>query len=159
MYATIWIKLQWVEQLKKKNIYVYTLCMCVCVYHKVCESVSRSVVWLWDLMDCRLPGSLPAEFSRQEYWSGLPFLLQGIFPNQGLNLSLLHFRQILYYLSHQGNSIYIKSLYRYLKNSVIFKDIREQTHHFENLNSHYPAFSVRTVILKRNQRVDENFYL
>ena len=23
------------------------------------------------------------EFSRQEYWSGLPFLLQGIFPIQG----------------------------------------------------------------------------
>ena len=25
-------------------------------------------------------------FSRQEYWSGQPFLLQGIFPTQGLNL-------------------------------------------------------------------------
>ena len=30
-------------------------------------------------------------------------LLQGIFPTQGLNLGLLHFRQILYHLSHQGN--------------------------------------------------------
>ena len=32
-------------------------------------------------------------FSRQEYWNGLPFLLQGIFPTQGLNphlLCLLH---------------------------------------------------------------------
>ena len=29
-------------------------------------------------------------FSRQENWSGLPFLLQGIFPTQGLNLHLLH---------------------------------------------------------------------
>ena len=29
-------------------------------------------------------------FSRQEYWSGLPFLLQGIFPTQGLNACLLH---------------------------------------------------------------------
>ena len=27
-------------------------------------------------------------FSRQEYWSGLPFLLQGIFPTQGSNLHL-----------------------------------------------------------------------
>ena len=37
-------------------------------------------------------------FSRQEYWSGLHFLLQGIFPTQGLNphlLHLLHCRQIL----------------------------------------------------------------
>ena len=30
------------------------------------------------------------EFSRQEYWSGLPFLLQGIFPTHGSNLCLLH---------------------------------------------------------------------
>ena len=42
------------------------------------------------------------EFSRQEYWSGLPFLsfLQGIFPSQGWNPGLLHCRQILYHLSH-----------------------------------------------------------
>ena len=30
-------------------------------------------------------------------------LLQGIFLTQGLNLSLLHCRQILYHLSHQGS--------------------------------------------------------
>ena len=30
------------------------------------------------------------------------FLLQGIFPSQGLNLGLLHSRQILYQLSYQG---------------------------------------------------------
>ena len=37
--------------------------------------------------------------SKQEYWSGLPWLLQGIFPTQGLNLHLLrllHCKQILY---------------------------------------------------------------
>ena len=93
---------------------------------------------------------LSMAFSRQEYWSGLPFpslihesekwkwsrsvvsdssrphglwptrllcpwhfpgnstgvdchfLLQGIFPNQGLNLGLLHCRQMLYRLSQQG---------------------------------------------------------
>ena len=28
-------------------------------------------------------------FSRQEYWSGCHFILQGIFPTQGLNLGLL----------------------------------------------------------------------
>ena len=36
-------------------------------------------------------------FLRQEYWSGLHFLLQGIFPIQGSNLHLLHCRQILYH--------------------------------------------------------------
>ena len=42
-------------------------------------------------------------FSRQEYWSGLPFLLQGIFLTQGSNPGLLPYRQILYHLSHQGS--------------------------------------------------------
>ena len=42
-------------------------------------------------------------FSRQEYWSGLPCLLQGNFPNQGSNPGLLHCRRILYSLSHQGS--------------------------------------------------------
>ena len=31
------------------------------------------------------------------------FLLQGIFPNQGSNPGLLHCRQMLYHLSHQGS--------------------------------------------------------
>ena len=43
-------------------------------------------------------------FSRQEYWSGLHGLLQGIFPTQGLNPGLLHCRWILYQLSYQGSS-------------------------------------------------------
>ena len=34
---------------------------------------------------------------------GCHLLPQGIFPTQGLNLGLLHCRQILYHLSHQGN--------------------------------------------------------
>ena len=35
------------------------------------------------------------------------FLLQGIFPTQGLNPPLLHCRQILYPLSHLGSHIYV----------------------------------------------------
>ena len=42
-------------------------------------------------------------FSRQEYWSGFHFLLQGIFPTQESNPGLPHCRQKLYRLSHQGN--------------------------------------------------------
>ena len=33
------------------------------------------------------------EFSRQEYWSGLPFSSPGDLPNQGSNPGLLHCRQ------------------------------------------------------------------
>ena len=44
-------------------------------------------------------------FSRQEYWSGLPFPSPGIFLTQGLNLGLLHCRQMLYHLNHQGSQV------------------------------------------------------
>ena len=50
---------------------------------------------LCDAMDCSLPGSPAMEFSRQEYWSGLPFRAQGDLPTQGLNprlLCLLHWQ-------------------------------------------------------------------
>ena len=46
---------------------------------------------------------LSMEFSRQKYWSGLPFSSPGFFSTQGLNLHLLHCRQIVYCLSHQGS--------------------------------------------------------
>ena len=42
------------------------------------------------------------EFSRQEYWSGLPFPSPGNLPNMGSNPDLLHCKQTLYPLSHQG---------------------------------------------------------
>ena len=45
------------------------------------------------------------EFSRQEYWSGLPLPSQVNFLTQGSNLGLLHYRQILSSLSHQGNPL------------------------------------------------------
>ena len=43
------------------------------------------------------------EFSRQEYWSGLPFLSPGDLLTQWLKLSLLHCWQILYHLSQKGS--------------------------------------------------------
>ena len=35
-------------------------------------------------------------FSRQEYWSGLPFPSPGIVPTQESNLGVLHCRQMIY---------------------------------------------------------------
>ena len=43
-------------------------------------------------------------FSRQEYWSMLPFSSPGDHPNPGLNPGLLHCRHILYHVSYQGSS-------------------------------------------------------
>jgi len=45
-------------------------------------------------------------FSRQEYWSGLPFPSPGNFPTQGSNPGLPHCRQTLYRLSHEGSHNY-----------------------------------------------------
>ena len=53
------------------------------------------------------------------------FLLQGIFLTQGLNPGLLHCRQVLYHLSHQGSphpilrTIYIAHIY------LTFNNLRE----------------------------------
>ena len=49
---------------------------------------------------CQAP--LSTGFSRKEYWSGLPFLLQELFLTQGSNLSCLHWQADSLPLSHQG---------------------------------------------------------
>ena len=45
----------------------------------------------------------PGDFPGKDTGVGCHFLLQGIFPTQGLNLGLLHCRQILYLLSYKGS--------------------------------------------------------
>ena len=57
-----------------------------------CQVVSDSFVIPWTVA-CQAP--LTVRFSKQAYWSGLHFLLQGIFPTQGWNpylLCLLHWQ-------------------------------------------------------------------
>ena len=59
-------------------------------------SVGSNSVTLWTVAH---QAPLSMEFSRQEYWSGLPFPPPGIFPTQGSNPCLLHLlrcRQVLY---------------------------------------------------------------
>ena len=48
---------------------------------------------LCNSMECDHQAPLSIKFSRQEYWSGLPFPSPGVFPTQGLKLGLLHYRQ------------------------------------------------------------------
>ena len=55
-------------------------------------------------MDFSLPGSsVHRDSPGKNTGVGCHALLQGIFPNQGLNSGLPHYRQILYGLSHQGS--------------------------------------------------------
>ena len=64
-------------------------------------------------MDCNPPASsLSMGISRQEYWSGCHFLLQGIFLTQGLNPSLLHCRQILYHCTTKEALIFLLQVWK-----------------------------------------------
>ena len=62
--------------------------------------------------------SLSMSFSRQEYWSVLPFPSPWDLPNPGIEPSLLHCRRILYCLSCQESPIYVN------KRNYKSKDIR-----------------------------------
>ena len=58
---------------------------------------------------CETPGTvarqapLSVEFSRQEYWSGLPFPSPGDLPTHGLNSRLLQWQMDSLPLSHLGS--------------------------------------------------------
>ena len=83
-------------------------CVCVCVYVCVCVCVcvcvNHSVV-----SDPVTPGTVARQaplsmgFSRQEYWSGLPFSPPGDRLDPGIEPMSPHCRQTLYHLSHQGS--------------------------------------------------------
>ena len=55
------------------------------------------------MVACQAPLSMG--FSRQEYWSGLPFPSPGDLPDPGLNLGLLHSRQTLLSEAMETNQI------------------------------------------------------
>ena len=72
-----------------------------CFYHSLYKSTFRSCVYAKSLQSCltlcnpmdylwtiACQAPLSMGFSRQEYWSGLLLLLQGIFLTQGSNLHL-----------------------------------------------------------------------
>jgi len=59
---------------------------------------------LCDPMDCSLPGSsVHGDSPGKNTGVGCHALLPRFFPTQGSNHCLLHCRQILYHLSHQGS--------------------------------------------------------
>ena len=59
--------------------------LCVCVSFLVCSIVSDS----FDPMGYNPPMSTSMEFSRQEYWSGLPYLPPGCLPDPEVELASL----------------------------------------------------------------------
>ena len=77
---------------------------------KVKESeVAQSCLTLCDPMDCSLTKFLCTwAFPGKNTGVGCHFLVQGTFPTQESNLSLLHCRQTLYLRSHQGSPCHVK---------------------------------------------------
>ena len=61
--------------------------------------VAQSCLTLCNPTDCTIHGTILARILEWVAYS----LLHGIFPTQGLNSGLLHSRQILYQLSHEGS--------------------------------------------------------
>ena len=78
------------------------VCMCVCVCVCVYVLVAQLCLTLCNPMDCSKPGFTVWNSPGMNTGVGSHSLLQGIFPTQGSNLGLLHCKQILYCLSHQG---------------------------------------------------------
>ena len=71
----------------------------------------QSCLTLCDPMDYNPPASsVPGDSPSKNTRVGCHSLLQGIFPTQGSNPSLPHYRQILYCLSHQGSHSLIQRL-------------------------------------------------
>ena len=72
-------------------------------WKKVNVKVAQLPLTRWDPMDCNLPGSSVHRNSPGKNTGvGCHAFLQGIFPTEGSNPGLPHFRRILYHLSHQG---------------------------------------------------------
>ena len=67
-------------------------------------------VWSHGLHPTRL--LCPWDFPGNDTAVGCHFLLQGIFPTQGLSPGLLHCRQILYLLSYKGSPNYFRNRYK-----------------------------------------------
>ena len=85
-------------------------------------------------VDCQTPLSMGSP--SKNIGVGCHALHQGIFPTQGLNLGLLHCRQILYCLSHQGNP---------------FCGIK-------GLNMFHVSLSIRTMLKSLKPGVELNFF-
>ena len=91
----------------RRNKVIYDQTMQILTQRFLSVSVAQSSPTLCDPMDCMSPTRLfcPWNSPDKNTRVGNHSLLQGIFPTQGSNSGLLHCKQILYHLSHQGSPI------------------------------------------------------
>ena len=70
--------------------------------------VSESCRRFCDPKDCRFQALLSVEFSRQEYWSGLPFPNPGHLPGPGIKPVCTALAGRILWRTHQGSPVSIK---------------------------------------------------
>ena len=82
-----------------------------------CAQSLQSRLTLCNPVDCSPPGSLcPWDSPCKNTGMGCHALLQGIFLTQGSNPGLLHYRQILDHLNHQGSLVnFYKEKFKFLQ--------------------------------------------
>ena len=76
--------------------------LCVCVYVSACVNCFSHIQLLCDWTIAR-QAPLSMEFSRQKYWSRLPFPSPGDLPDPGTKPESPALQVYLYPLSHQGS--------------------------------------------------------
>ena len=94
--------------ISKENKTIIQKYTCTLMFMTIACLVTQSRLTLRDPLDCSLPvSSVHGTFQARILECIAIFLLQEIFPTQGLNphlLCLLHCRRTLYQLSHQGHT-------------------------------------------------------
>ena len=99
------VKIAVIKMIRNSDGENVTIRKYLCIVESESE-VARSCWTFCDPMDYSLPGSSVngiLQLTSQEYQSGLPFPSPGDLPDPGLNPGLLHGRQMLYRLGHQGS--------------------------------------------------------
>ena len=94
LWSQLWCNLSWYF----KGIWFFNTQVCVLSHSVVFNSATLSTV--------AHQAPLSMEFSRQEYWSGLPCLPPGDLPNPGIELRSPALR-MLDHLSHQGSPVQV----------------------------------------------------
>ena len=77
-------KLIKISRKKRVNMHQTLRCVCVCVC--VCACACWLLSCVCNPMELACQGPLSMEFSRQEYWIGLPFPSPGYLPNPAIKL-------------------------------------------------------------------------
>ena len=99
-------------------IYIYTH-----IYMSIiCMLVAQSCMTLCNPMDLAHQAPLSIGFSRQEHWSGWPFLSPEDLPDPGIKSRSPHHRQILYWVSREAHMY--TTMHKIILASLVAQSVR-----------------------------------